>query len=452
MRSYKVASVESEKRNFCFEWGTRHTFALLGFFGFANVYAMRVNLSVAIVAMASSTDFKWDPEEKGAILGAFFYGYVLTQIPGGILAEKFGGKWLFGLGTLVTAVFTMLTPAAAKSGGKGWFIVVRVIEGLGEGVTFPAMHAMVAQWVPASEKSRLGAWITAGCQAGTVVSLPISSLLADSAFGWESVFYVFGALGCIWFAFWAILIFDSPQCHPRITEGEKEFILSQNGHDESHESKKLFPPLKAMMTSKPFWAVILAHVGQNWAFYTLLTETPTYLARVQHFSLKANGLLSALPYAIMWLFSIVSAIMSDKLIERKVISALNARRIFNTISQLGAASGLVWLCFAGQSKTMAIAALCFGVGLNGAIYSGYQFNHVDLSPRYAGTLMGVTNTFANVCGFMAPYVVGAITRDDNEASITAWRQVFLISASVSVSLNAVFVALVSTKVQPWNDE
>merc|ERR1711908_164787 len=78
-------------------FGTRHLFVFLGFLGFVNVYAMRVNLSVAIVYMAEPAVFNWSEKEKGVILGMFFYGYVLTQLPGGRLAEIVGGKWLFGV-------------------------------------------------------------------------------------------------------------------------------------------------------------------------------------------------------------------------------------------------------------------------------------------------------------------------------------------------------------------
>ena len=60
--------------------------------------------------------FAWDREQQGTILGAFFWGYVCTQIPGGMLAERYGGKLVFGLGILVTSVFTILTPLAAQGG------------------------------------------------------------------------------------------------------------------------------------------------------------------------------------------------------------------------------------------------------------------------------------------------------------------------------------------------
>ena len=250
----------------CFRWGTRHTFSLLAFLGFANIYAMRVNLSVAIVAMVNNTQpenntnsgnecpadashheklptngvqFDWNSQEQGLILGSFFYGYIITQIPGGFLAEKYGGKWLYGLGTLCTAVLTYLTPFAAKA-GTGYFIAIRVLEGLGEGVTFPAMHAMIAKWIPLTERSKQITFINAGAQFGTIISLPISGLIA-AKIDWESVFYFFGALGFIWFFFWLFLVFDSPQTHPRISMEERFYI--ESNILKTSEGKLPFPPI-----------------------------------------------------------------------------------------------------------------------------------------------------------------------------------------------------------------
>lgn len=80
--------------------------------------------------------FDWDEETQGLILSSFFWGYVITHLPGGMLAEKFGGKYALGLGILSTAIFTLLTPLAAIHGGAGWLIAVRFIEGLGEVSSF----------------------------------------------------------------------------------------------------------------------------------------------------------------------------------------------------------------------------------------------------------------------------------------------------------------------------
>ena len=75
--------------------------------------------------------YEWDSETQGWILGSFFYGYIVTQVPGGYLARKYGAKWLLGIGILGTVIFTLLTPLAADL-GAGYLIAVRVLEGIGE--------------------------------------------------------------------------------------------------------------------------------------------------------------------------------------------------------------------------------------------------------------------------------------------------------------------------------
>lgn len=178
----------------------------------------------------------WNEYEQGIVLGAFFYGYVLTQIPGGRLAERFGAKWLYGVGVLATALLTLLTPLAAK-----WsiyaFVVLRVLMGLGEGVTFPAMHAMIARWLPKDERSLLSTIIYSGGQIGTVIAMPISGLLCDSTFlgGWPAAFYVFGLVGVVWFVLWCLLVYNSPQEHPRISDEERIYIETNQGEEQARE-------------------------------------------------------------------------------------------------------------------------------------------------------------------------------------------------------------------------
>nr|XP_040138899.1 sialin-like [Ictidomys tridecemlineatus] len=137
----------------------RYNLAMLAFFGFFVLYALRVNLSVALVDMVDSNTtlaenrtskecadhsapikvlrnqtgkrYQWDAETQGWILGSFFYGYIITQIPGGYVASKIGGKLLLGFGILGTSVFTLFTPIAADLGVAA-LIVLRALEGLGE--------------------------------------------------------------------------------------------------------------------------------------------------------------------------------------------------------------------------------------------------------------------------------------------------------------------------------
>ena len=203
-------------------FGKRHILVLLGFLGFTNVYALRVNLSVALVAMVNSTyanvnskgkshecssdtstskqnedgTFKWDQHTQGIILGSFFYGYVFTQLPGGWIAAKYGAKRVFGFGVFWTTALTLLTPLAANFSVYA-LIALRILEGLGEGVTFPAMHAMWSYWAPPLERTKLVTVTYVGAQFGTIVAYPLSGWLCANGFagGWPSVFYVFGNFG-----------------------------------------------------------------------------------------------------------------------------------------------------------------------------------------------------------------------------------------------------------------
>lgn len=449
---------------------TRHVFALMGFLGFANVYAMRVNLSVAIVAMVNNTaitnntlvnssttcpvvsnvtetqtdgPFDWGEREQGWLLGAFFYGYVITQVPGGRLSEVLGGKKLYGLGVLVTAVFTILTPLAANA-GIWTFVFVRVVEGLGEGVTFPAMHAMLAVWVPPQERSSLAGLVYSGAQAGTVISLPISGYLCDK-WGWESVFYVFGTLGVIWWVLWTYLVYDSPSIHPTIHPVERRFILESLGCKRNARSPPV--PWLSIFTSGPVWALIIVHVAQNFGFYTLLTELPTYMSTVLHFNIRDNSLVSALPYLLMLITSLVVTRLADRLLglgmDRTVV-----RKIFNSLAIYLPALFLVMAGYSGCNSTLTIALLCLAVGTNGANYAGFMCVHIDMASNYAGTLLGITNCAANIMGFVAPTVTGYVVAGHSD--VPHWRLVFFIAALIYCVGNTIFVVFGTAKEQKWN--
>ncbi len=162
-----------------------------------------------------------------------------------------------------------------------------------------------------------------------------------------------------------------------------------------------------MAASPAAWAVVAACVGENWALYTLMAETPTYLDRVQRFpitevgrkSLNAqivfvgkhvffqNGLLSGLPFLVMWLSSAPFGLLSDSIRKRtggvstaasrwKGIILFNfptngtflffPRKIMNSIGALGTGVGLLWLSVSGCDHTSAALALCLAMGLNSA--------------------------------------------------------------------------------------
>lgn len=143
-------------------------------------------------------EYEWSEELQGFILSSFYIGYIITHVPGGLLADKFGGKWTLSLGILSTAVFTVLTPWAIDWGGSTALIVLRILMGLGEGTTFPALSVLLSRWVPIGERGKLGALVLGGGQIGTILANSISGFLLHH-FKWPVVFYLFGGLSVLWF-------------------------------------------------------------------------------------------------------------------------------------------------------------------------------------------------------------------------------------------------------------
>nr|XP_009804712.1 PREDICTED: sodium-dependent phosphate transport protein 1, chloroplastic-like [Nicotiana sylvestris] len=254
------------------EFPKRWVIVLLCFSAFLLCNMDRVNMSIAILPMAS--EYHWGPTTVGLIQSSFFWGYLLTQIAGGIWADTVGGKAVLGFGVVWWSVATVLTPIAAKL-GLPFLFVVRAFMGIGEGVAMPAMNNILSKWVPVSERSRSLALVYSGMYLGSVTGLAFSPLLIHN-FGWPSVFFSFGSLGTVWFAVWLNKAYSSPLDDPELRPEEKKLILSSSVSKEPVKSI----PWKLILSKPPVWALIVSHFCHNWGTFILLTWMPTYYHQV----------------------------------------------------------------------------------------------------------------------------------------------------------------------------
>lgn len=127
-----------------------------------------------------------------------------------------------------------------------------------------------------------------------------------------------------------------------------------------------------------------------------------------NFSSKQNGFLSSLPYLAMWIFSIMISWVADWMISSQRFNHTQTRKIINSIGQYGPAVCLIAASYTGCDRVLTVALLTIGVGLNGGIYSGFKINHLDITPRFAGILMSLTNCTANLAGLLAPITAGIL--------------------------------------------
>ena len=241
------------------------------------------------------------------LLSCYFWGYLVSQMPGAHVAENFSAKWVMFFSVAINVISTLLTPVMTELHYVG-LIVMRVLEGIGGGVSFPAMHCLIAAWAPPNERSVMSTIIYVGTSFGTAMSILMAGILAGSS-GWESVFYIMGGLSCIWMILWLILVQDNPNKQRFISPEEREMITSQLGTSEvgGGAVKEEHPPVPwgKVLTSVPFWAILIAHCCSNWGWYMFLIEIPFYMKQVLHFNVSSNAVASALPYFPMLIFSII---------------------------------------------------------------------------------------------------------------------------------------------------
>ncbi|XP_005374589.1 PREDICTED: vesicular glutamate transporter 3 isoform X2 [Chinchilla lanigera] len=387
----------------------RYIIAIMSGLGFCISFGIRCNLGVAIVEMVNNStvyvdgkpeiqtaQFNWDPETVGLIHGSFFWGYIVTQIPGGFISNKFAANRVFGAAIFLTSTLNMFIPSAARV-HYGCVMGVRILQGLVEGVTYPACHGMWSKWAPPLERSRLATTSFCGSYAGAVVAMPLAGVLVQYI-GWASVFYIYGMFGIIWYMFWLLQAYECPAAHPTISNEEKTYIETSIG-----EGANLVSP--------------------------------------------SVGLLSAVPHMVMTIVVPIGGQLADYLRSRKILTTTAVRKIMNC-GGFGMEATLLLVVGFSHTKGVAISFLVLAVGFSGFAISGFNVNHLDIAPRYASILMGISNGVGTLSGMVCPLIVGAMTRHKTREE---WQNVFLIAALVHYSGVIFYGVFASGEKQEWAD-
>ncbi|GLT81690.1 hypothetical protein SLE2022_001260 [Rubroshorea leprosula] len=392
----------------------RWVIVILCFSAFLLCNMDRVNMSIAILPM--SAEFNWSPTTVGLIQSSFFWGYLLTQIAGGIWADTVGGKSVLAFGVVWWSVATALTPIAAKI-GLPFLLVVRAFMGVGEGVAMPAMNNILSKWVPVAERSRSLALVYSGMYLGSVTGLAFSPFLIHQ-FGWPSVFYSFGSLGTVWFTVWLNKAYSSPLDDPELRPQEKNLLVTKC---VSKEPVKTIP-WRLILSKPPVWALIVSHFCHNWGTFILLTWMPTYYHQVLKFNLTESGLFAVLPWLTMAFSANMGGWIADTLVS-KGLSVTRVRKIMQTIGFLGPAFFLTQLSHV-DSPAMAVICMACSQGTDAFSQSGLYSNHQDIAPRYSGVLLGLSNTAGVLAGVFGTAATGYILQHGS------WDDVFEVSVGL----------------------
>ncbi|RIB26243.1 major facilitator superfamily domain-containing protein [Gigaspora rosea] len=457
-------------------------------------------MSIAITSMA--LEFNWSYITQGYILSSFFIGYLTTQVIGGALSDRFGGKWVLSIAAALWTIFTLLTPIAAKYSVL-YLILCRILLGIGEGACLPSIHSLIAVWFPPEERSRAVGAITSSSFIGIMVAMPISTLLiASPFFGWESIFFIFGLIGCFWSFSWHFLGASNPIDYPGISKEELSWILKSeydvnknnlgfsqfesrmsivedndseiessriiaieedentrllkvnhdqkylkvgNASNETLETSNLSKdgiPWKLIFSRREIWAILAAQFFNSFGFYIMLNWLPTYY--LDHFGLDINklGYFSVVPYVSQGTMGFVVGIIGDYLVNKLNIRVITVRRGAQIIGILGVSIFLLFAAYLATTPIEGIILITIGCTLGSFSFIGVHMSQLDVAPKYAGVIWGLGNTFGVIAGYFGVALVGLIL------DITAknWNIVWNLVALSSLTGTVLFVLWVGDEV------
>uniref|UniRef100_A0A1D1XXH2 Putative anion transporter 7 n=1 Tax=Anthurium amnicola TaxID=1678845 RepID=A0A1D1XXH2_9ARAE len=425
----------------------RYLIVLLTFISTNVCYIERVGFSIAYTAAADAVGV--NQSSKGLILSTFFYGYALSQVPGGWVAQIIGGRRVLLMSFVLWSLTCALVPLDPER--VGILMIARLLVGVAQGFIFPSIHTVLAQWVPPHERSRSVSLTMSGMYLGAAAGMLILPSLVKLK-GPQSVFLAEASLGAMWCMLWLKFASDPPRVDNLkatsagfgesllpITKLKNDNAKGQNGGS----SARPVIPWKRMFLSLPIWAIVVNNFTFHYALYVLMNWLPTYFELGLEISLQEMGSSKMLPYLNMFIFSNIGGWMADYLITRRILSVTRTRKFLNTIGFIISSIALMALPLF-RTSTGAVICSSVSLGFLALGRAGFAVNHLDVAPRYAGIVMGVSNTAGTLAGIIGVGLTGSILEAAKNANLdlsssASWKPVFFIPGYLCIFSSAIFL-------------
>jgi ACS family glucarate transporter-like MFS transporter len=377
-------------------------------------YADRATISIA--APGIRKELGLDAVQMGFVFSAFAWSYVIAQLPGGWLLDRFGSKTTYFFSIFLWSVFTMLTGTAgffAGGAAVAMLFTLRLLVGAAEAPSFPGNSRIASAWFPTHERGLAAAVFNSAQYFATVLFAPIMGWLVHSH-GWHSVFYVMGGLGILMAFVWLKTIYG-PKDHPSVGAAELKYIqdggalvdLDSGTRAAQASQVDTLACIKELLGNRMLLGVYIGQYCITTLTYFFLTWFPVYLVQERHMTILKAGFVASLPAIAGFLGGITGGWISDRL-SRAGYSLSVSRKVPIVLGMLMSMSMIACNYIDADTLVVAVMSLAFfgkGVGALGwAVVS-------DTSPKEAGGLSGALfNTFGNTAGITTPIVIGYIVQ------------------------------------------
>ena len=386
-------------------------------------YLDRVCFSTTASAVGS--DLGLSLSEVGLAGSAFVLGYVLFEIPGGWLADRFGARLMLTRIVIWWSAFTALTGAAWNLGS---LVMIRFLFGCGEAGAFPGATSAIARWFPRNELGRAQSVVMFGSRVGfALTSWIVIALMARV--GWRGVYWAFAVLGVVWALVWSAWFRDTPDAHPSVSRTELALIRSQRiarGH-------AAIGRWGAILTNRSVLALCGMYSGYTWGLYFYIQWLPTYLEQARGLDLPDIGPTAAAVLVSGAVASLAGGWISDRLVP--TLGVRSARRLPAMAGLLGAA---VFLALAATVEDNMLALVFLGLSFGSAelILAVTWATCLDIGGPAAGVVSGTMNSLGQIGGALAPWLTGVMVEE-----FASWEPPLLVAAAYYVVSALLWMAI-----------
>jgi ACS family glucarate transporter-like MFS transporter len=352
-------------------------------------YLDRVNVSTAASGFAA--EFHLSNTEIGLVFSAFAYPYLVFQIIGGWISDKYGARRTLIVCGLLWAAATLLTGFAT---GLISLLAARLLLGFGEGATFPAATTAIARWVPKHKRGFAQGLSHSAARIGNAVA-PALVVAIMAVADWRAAFFVCGAISLIWVALWAWVFTEHPQDHPRITAAELAALPAAKGPAPA-------VPWRALL--KRMAPVTLVYFCYAWTLWLFLSWMPQYFMRSFGLDLAHSALLASVVFFAGFLGDNAGGLLTDWLLERTQ-SLPRARSVLVAACML-----LSLLCLLpvllSHNLYLSLASLAGGFFFAEMVIGPMWAIPMDIAPEFSGTACGIMSTGSAAAAIISPVVSG----------------------------------------------